>query len=81
MAKRFAHNALRQHFAALGHWHRDHGFVDPTRATVVRNLLKSIQAIPPSTEIRTVPQQLTQLAQMADWLQVLGSLCIKHLLH
>ena len=31
-AGQFSSNTLRQRLAALAHWHREHGFVDPTRA-------------------------------------------------
>ena len=35
-----ANNTLRQRLAALASWHREHGFVDPTRAPLVRKVLK-----------------------------------------
>ena len=47
---------------------RDHGFADPTRAPIVRKTLKGIQALHPSVEKRATPLQLTQLGQVADWL-------------
>lgn len=39
-AGQFTTNTLRQRLAALAHWHREHGFVDPTRAPLVRKVLK-----------------------------------------
>ncbi len=68
-AEQFALNTLRQRLAALGHWHRDHGFADPTRAPVVRKVLKGIQALHPAIEKQAAPLQLTQLAQVAEWLE------------
>ncbi|MGH8049123.1 MAG: site-specific integrase [Arenimonas sp.] len=61
-------STLRQRLAALGRWHQDHGFVDPTRATVVRKTLKGIQALHPAVEKQAAPLQLTQLAHVVDWL-------------
>lgn len=61
-------NTLRQRLAALAGWHREHGFVDPTRAPLVRKVLKGIQTLHPAVENRAVPLQLTRLAQVDDWL-------------
>ena len=35
--------ARQQRLAALAHWHAEHGFVDPTRAPLVRKVLTRIQ--------------------------------------
>jgi len=40
-AAQLASNTLRQRLAALAHWHREHGFVDPTRAPLVRKVLRA----------------------------------------
>lgn len=68
-AEQFAISTLRQRLAAVGQWHREHGFVDPTRAPVVRKVLKGIQALHPAQPRQASPLQLTQLAQVADWLE------------
>jgi site-specific recombinase XerD len=68
-AGRLAANTLRQRLAALAHWHAAHGFADPTRAPVVRQVLRGIRALHPSAEKRAAPLQLAQLAQVADWLE------------
>ncbi|CAN7542662.1 site-specific integrase [Pseudomonas sp. LjRoot263] len=47
---------LRTHLAALAHWHRQHGFADPTKATRVRDVLRGIQALHPRS-----PQQAEAL--------------------
>ena len=67
-ATQFANNTLRQRLAALAHWHREHGFVDPTRAPLVRKVLKGIQTVHPSVEKQAEPLQLTRLAQVDGWL-------------
>lgn len=61
-------NTLKQRLAALAQWHAEQGFPDPTDATVVKQVLKGIQALHPAMEKRAEPLQLTQLAQAVDWL-------------
>lgn len=68
-AEQFANNTLRQRLAALAHWHREHGFVDPTLAPLVRKVLKGIQTLHPSVEKQAEPLQLTRLVQVDDWLR------------
>lgn len=67
-AGQLATNTLRQRLAALAYWHREHGFVDPTRAALVRKVLKGIQTLHPSVEKQAEPLQLTRLAQVDHWL-------------
>lgn len=62
-------NTLRQRLAALSHWHREHGFVDPTTEHLVKNVLKGIQALHPARVKRAEPLQLTAVTQVADWLE------------
>jgi integrase len=61
-------NTLRHRLAALAGWHREHGFVDPTRAPLVRKVLKGIQTLHPTVEKQAEPLQLTQLARVDSWL-------------
>ena len=61
-------NTLRHRLAALAGWHHEHGFVDPTRAPLVRKVLKGIQTLHPSVEKQAEPLQLIRLAQVDDWL-------------
>jgi len=68
-AGQLALNTLRHRLAALAQWHQVHGFVDPTRAPVVRQVLKGIQTLHPSVEKRATPLQLTLLAQVTTWLE------------
>lgn len=67
---RLSTNTLRQRLAALAYWHREHGFVDPTQAPLVRKVLKGIQTLHPSIEKQAEPLQLTRLAQVEAWLNV-----------
>ena len=67
-APRAAINTLKQRLAALAHWHTEHGFVDPTRAPLVRKVLKGIQTLHPRIEKQVTPLQLTQLTQVTEWL-------------
>ncbi|HDS1139274.1 recombinase [Stenotrophomonas maltophilia] len=67
-AGRLAVNTLKLRLAALAHWHAAHGFADPTRAPLVRQVLKGIQTLHPQEEKQATPLQLTQLAQVVDWL-------------
>lgn len=68
-AGQLAPNTLRQRLAALAHWHGEHGFIDPTRAPMVRKVLKGIQTLHPHVEKQATPLQLTQLARVVDWLE------------
>lgn len=67
-AGQLATNTLRQRLAALARWHIEQGFVDPTKAPVVRKVLKGIQTLHPSVEKQAEPLQLTGLSQVDDWL-------------
>lgn len=46
-AARLSSSTLRTHLAALAQWHAQHGFVDPTKASRVRDTLRGIQALHP----------------------------------
>lgn len=61
-------NTLRQRLAALSHWHREHGFADPTTATLVKRTLKGIQALHPARIKRAEPLQLLLVGKIADGL-------------
>lgn len=61
-------NTLRQRLAALAQWHQDQGFPDPTKAPVVKKVLRGIQAMHPAQEKQARPLQLEQLEQAVAWL-------------
>lgn len=67
-AKSLAINTLKQRLAALAQWHIDQGFPDPTKAPVVRKVLRGIQALHPAQEKQAKPLQLEQLLQVVNWL-------------
>jgi hypothetical protein len=54
-AGKHAVNTLRQRLAALAQWHLDQGFPDPTKAPVVRQVLRGIQTLHPAEEKRAKP--------------------------
>lgn len=64
-----AHNTLKQRVSALGQWHIDQGFPDPTKAPVVRKMLRGIQEVHPAQERRARPLQLDALEQAVGWLE------------
>lgn len=43
-AESLSASTLRTHLAALAQWHQRHGFMDPTKAPKVRDVLRGIQA-------------------------------------
>ena len=49
-------------------WHRDHGFVDPTRSPLVRKVLKGIQTLHPTRVKQAAPLQIRRLVELDDWL-------------
>jgi integrase len=67
-AEKLATNTLRQRLAALAQWHIDQGFPDPTKAPVVRKVLRGITALHPAQEKQARPLQLEQLEHLCHWL-------------
>lgn len=61
-------STLRLRLAALSQWHVSQGFPDPTKAPVVRQVLKGIRSLHPAREKQAAPLQLMQLQQVADGL-------------
>ena len=60
---------LRHRLAALAQWHRDQGFVDPTKAQIVRKVFRGIRALHSRVERQATPLQLVHLGQVADALE------------
>jgi integrase len=67
-ATSLAINTLRQRLAALSRWHTDQGFADPTKAPLVRQVLKGIRAVHSVAEKRARPLDLAVLQQVDQWL-------------
>lgn len=62
-------NTLKLRLAALSQWHLDQGMPDPTKAPMVKKVLKGIRALHPSQEKQAKPLQLEQLKHVASWLE------------
>ncbi|MBT9301888.1 site-specific integrase [Pseudomonas sp. TAE6080] len=62
-------NTLKLRLSALAQWHSSQGFPDPTKAPVVRKVLKGIRALHPAQEKQAEPLQLQHLEQVVGWLE------------
>lgn len=71
-------STLRLHLAALARWHADNGFADPTRAPLVRKVLRGIRAKHAVPQKRARPLQLDVLEDVSDWLLKAQALARKH---
>lgn len=67
-SEQLSNSTLRLRLAALAQWHNEHGFPDPTKAPLVRQVLKGIRALHPSQEKQAKPLQLQELEQLDAWL-------------
>ena len=67
-ADRFSPGTLRTHLAALARWHQEHGFLDPTKAPAVRDVLRGIQALHTRPPRQAEPLQLQELAACIETL-------------
>ena len=61
-------NTLKARLAALAQWHVSQGFPDPTKAPIVRKVMKGIRVLHPRPEKQAQPLQLQEL-----------ELCVQHL--
>ncbi|MFZ6732267.1 site-specific integrase [Undibacterium sp. Ji42W] len=68
-AETLAMNTLRQRLAALAQWHIDQGFTDPTKAPLIKKILRGIQREHPAQEKQAKPFQLEQLSLVDRWLK------------
>jgi integrase len=62
-------STLRQRLAALGRWHQDQGFPDPTKAPLVKQVMKGIGEVHPKRPVQARPLQLEELETAVDWLE------------
>ncbi|MFZ5602995.1 MAG: site-specific integrase [Pseudomonadota bacterium] len=67
-AQTLALNTLKLRLAALARWHQEQGFPDPTKAPLVRQVLKGIRECHPALEKRANPLQLDALRALVEWL-------------
>ncbi|MBB3060077.1 site-specific integrase [Microbulbifer rhizosphaerae] len=68
-AKTLAVSTLRLRLAALAQWHSDQGFPDPTKAPIVKKVLKGIRELHPAQEKRARPLQIEELTALTSWLE------------
>lgn len=61
-------NMLRQRLPTLSRWHTDQGFLDLTKSSLVRQVLKGIRSVHAVSEKRARPLELTALQQVDQWL-------------
>ena len=65
---KLACSTLKQRLAALAQWHRSQGFPDPTKAPVVKKILKGIAELHPQQSRQAKPLQLAVLDTVCQWL-------------
>lgn len=63
-------NTLKLRLSALAQWHASQGFPDPTKAPVVRKVLKGIRALHPLQEKQAEPLQLLDLERVIASLEL-----------
>ena len=61
-------STLQQRLAALASWHQAHGFSDPTKAQLVRQVLKGIRTMHPAQQKQARPVQLDEVTRITRWL-------------
>ena len=71
-------NTLKLRLSALAQWHTSQGFADPTKAPVVRKVLKGIRAVHPARERQAEPLQLSHLEQVIAALDVEAKQASEH---
>lgn len=68
-AESLAINTLRARLAGLSRWHKDHGFVDPTKSPLVSQVLKGIRTAHNVPEKQARPIEFELVARVSDWLR------------
>lgn len=61
-------STLQVRLAGLARWHQDHGFLDPTKAPLVRQVLKGIRAAHNAPQRQARPVEFDVLQRVSDWL-------------
>ena len=61
-------STLKLRLAALSQWHIDQGFPDPTKASMVKKVLKGIKELHPAQVKQAKPLKIDQLEQLAIWM-------------
>ena len=60
---------LRHRLAALSRWHNEHGFPDPTKQVLVRDVLKGARALHPAPQKQARPLEFDALEMVVTWLE------------
>lgn len=76
-AETLAINTLKLRLSGLAQWHRDQGFPDPTKAPIVKKVLKGIRELHPTREKRARPIQLEELTTIAGQLELALSIAVE----
>lgn len=66
-AETHALSTLRHRVAAIAQWHQTQGFPDPTKAPLVKKVLKGIAELHPPVVKQAKPLQLDQLDVLIQW--------------
>ena len=61
-------NTLRQRLAGLAQWHIDQGFPDPTKAPMVKKVLKGMRELHPAMERQAKPLPVEDLHRVDAWI-------------
>jgi integrase len=61
-------STLQVRLAGLARWHQDHGFLDPTKAPLVRQVLKGIRSAHNAPPRQARPVEFDVLQRVSDWL-------------
>lgn len=61
-------NTLQARLAGLARWHKDFGFVDPTKSPLVRQVLKGIRTAHNAAQKRARPIEFDRLEHVCSWL-------------
>ncbi len=67
-AKTLSVSTLKQRTSAIGQWHVEQGFPDPTKTSFVRKVLKGIRELHPQTTKKAKPLQLEELSKVINYL-------------
>lgn len=68
-AESLSTSTLRTRLAGLSSWHRDHGFIDPTKSELVSRVLKGIRAAHNTPQKQARPVEFELLIQVSEWLK------------
>lgn len=70
-------STLRQRIAALSRWHIDQGFADPTKASIVKKVMKGIGEVHGQAPKQARPLQLSQLEMVIEHLEGLQRVALE----